>query len=84
MARLSTRARVRLKSRNPRAFALKGGGKRGRFPITDRRHAANALSRASQGVKRGTLSSSEAAQVRRKACGQYRDLPSCRKRNRGR
>ncbi len=38
-----------------------------KFPIPDAQHAANAKARATQGVKAGTLSTSDAARVRRKA-----------------
>ena len=44
-------------------FALPGR----RFPVEDRAHAANAKARATQGVKAGTLSESQAETVRRKA-----------------
>ncbi len=37
------------------------------YPVMDRSHAANAKARATQMVKRGKLSSSAAAQIRRKA-----------------
>jgi len=38
-----------------------------KYPIEDKAHAANAKARATQMVKRGKLSSSAAAQIRRKA-----------------
>jgi hypothetical protein len=41
-------------------------GKR-KFPMPDKSHAANAKARATQGVKRGTLSASSAAKIRSKA-----------------
>lgn len=41
-------------------------GKR-KFPMPDRNHAANAKARATQGVKRGTLSAGAAARIRAKA-----------------
>ncbi len=72
MARLTTTARKRL---SRRAFALppKRKGKRktpstvrGRFPIDTKARARNALARAAQGVKRGTLSAGEAATIRRR------------------
>jgi len=56
-------------------FALpgRGTGKKGAgpgsYPIPDRRHAANALSRSS--------GKPVAAQVRRKVCAKYPDMPSC-------
>lgn len=45
-------------------FGLPGQRK---FPMPDKSHAANAKARATQGVKRGTLSSSSAAKIRAKA-----------------
>ena len=57
------------------AFALpgQGSGKKGAgpgsYPIPDRSHAANALSRSS--------GKPVAAQVRRKVCAKYPDMPSC-------
>jgi len=77
MAKLTARGRRRLKRG---AFALKGR----RFPVNDKSHARNALARASQGVKRGTLSSGEAATVRRKVCGKYPSMPSCKRKGRRR
>ena len=56
-------------------FALPGRGKGkkgagpGSYPIPDRSHAANALSRSS--------GKPVAAQVRRKVCAKYPDMPSC-------
>jgi len=41
-------------------------GKR-KFPMPDRSHAANAKARATQGVKRGTLSEASAERIRAKA-----------------
>ena len=38
-----------------------------RFPINDPAHARNALARAAQGVKAGTLSTADAAKVRKAA-----------------
>jgi hypothetical protein len=43
------------------------------YPIEDRKHAANALSRVS-----GNGSSAEKARVKRKVCAKYPDMPSCR------
>ena len=72
MARITTARRKRL----PRgSFALppRRRGKRktsstvkGRFPIDTKARARNALARAAQGVKRGTLTATEAATIRRK------------------
>ncbi len=45
-------------------FGLPGQRK---YPMPDRAHAANAKARATQMVKRGKLSGSEAAEIRRKA-----------------
>ncbi len=45
-------------------FGLPGERK---YPMPDRAHAANAKARATQMVKRGKLSGSEAAEIRRKA-----------------
>ena len=45
-------------------FGLPGSRK---YPMPDRAHAANAKARATQMVKRGRLSSEQAAQIRRKA-----------------
>ena len=60
MPELTTKTRNSLASS---VFALPGR----RFPINDRAHASNALARATQGLKAGTLSSAEASKVRRKA-----------------
>ncbi len=51
-----------LKAKGPR-----GGAPRGNFPMPDRAHAANAKARAAQGVKKGTLSSSQKAKIDAKA-----------------
>ena len=45
-------------------FGLPGSRK---YPMPDKSHAANAKARATQMVKRGKLSSSAAAKIRRKA-----------------
>ena len=60
MAKLTTKQRKSLPSKD---FALPGR----RFPVNNASHARNALARASQGVKAGTLSSAQAAKVRAKA-----------------
>lgn len=60
MAELTTTSRNSLRDS---VFALPDR----RFPVNDRAHAANAKARATQGVKAGTLSASEAAKVRAKA-----------------
>lgn len=61
MAKLSAGAR---KSLPKSEFGLPGEKK---YPMPDRSHAANAKARATQGVKKGTLSPAAAARVRRKA-----------------
>jgi len=60
MARLTTSERSALPDS---AFA----GPNRSFPITDPSHAANAKARATQGVKKGTLSEAYAAKIRAKA-----------------
>lgn len=45
-------------------FGMPGSRK---YPMPDRRHAANAKARATQMVKRGKLSASSAAKIRAKA-----------------
>lgn len=77
MARLTQSRRKRL-PRSKFALPPRRRGKRktastvrGRFPIDTRARARNALARAAQGVKRGTLSSREAATVRRKVKRRY-------------
>ncbi len=61
MAKLKAAARKKIPSSK---FGLPGERK---YPMPDRAHAANAKSRATQMVKRGKLSGSEAAEIRRKA-----------------
>lgn len=46
------------------SFGMPGQRK---YPMPDRSHAANAKARATQQVKRGNLSASEAAKIRAKA-----------------
>ena len=60
MATLSTKQR---KAMPQKEYALPGK----KFPVNDRAHAANAKARASQGVKAGTLSKSQAEKVDAKA-----------------
>lgn len=60
MAKLTAAARKAIPQSK---FALPGD----RFPVEDKPHARAALSRASEGVNKGTLSTGEAATVRRKA-----------------
>lgn len=61
MALIKTPARNRMKSST---FGLPGEKK---YPMPDKAHAANAKARATQMVKRGKLSSSQAAKIRAKA-----------------
>ncbi len=61
MAKLKAAARKKIPSSK---FGLPGQRK---YPMPDRAHAANAKARATQMVKRGKLSGSEAAEIRRKA-----------------
>lgn len=64
MARLSYRQRTKLPRKD---FAIKGGGRKGRYPIPDKAHARAALSRASAAKKRGKLSASQYRAIVRKA-----------------
>lgn len=61
MAKLKAAARNKLPASK---FGMPGSSK---FPMPDKSHAANAKARATQGVKRGTLSASSAAKIRAKA-----------------
>ncbi len=61
MSELHAKARNAL---SDRVFGLPGSRK---FPMPDRSHAANAKARATQGVKKGTLSANSAAKIRAKA-----------------
>ncbi len=60
MAKLTSRARNNLPQS---AFAGPGRS----FPVEDRSHAANAKARATQAVKAGRMSSSEASRIKAKA-----------------
>lgn len=60
MAVLTTKGRDRMAASK---FALPGG----RYPVNDKAHARNALSRASQQLAKGNLSPEQAATVRHKA-----------------
>lgn len=60
MAKLSAAARKKLP-------ASKFAGPRKSFPIPDAAHAANAKARATQGVKAGRLTKSQAASIDAKA-----------------
>jgi hypothetical protein len=61
MAKLTAASRRRIPSSQ---FGEPGKRK---YPMPDRSHAANAKARATQQVKAGRLSSSEAAKIRAKA-----------------
>ncbi len=61
MAELTTQRRKGLKKQT---FGLPGQRK---YPMPDRSHAANAKARASQMLKRGTISESQHAQIFAKA-----------------
>jgi hypothetical protein len=64
---LSQMAKLKPKRRDalPKSeFGLPGKRK---YPMPDRSHAANAKARATQMVKRGKLSTEQAAEIRRKA-----------------
>jgi hypothetical protein len=61
MAELSARSRNALPDR---VFGLPGSR---RYPMPDRKHAANAKARATQQVKKGELSPASAARIRAKA-----------------
>ena len=63
MAVLTSRGRKAMLKKSPGKFALSGG----RFPINDKIHARNALARAAQGLKRGTLTPAEYKKVCAKA-----------------
>ena len=79
--RITTKGRRSLKKSQ---FGLPDGnrpGIKGRFPIDTIERARNALARAAQGVKRGTLSPAQAAQVRRRVHAKY---PSIGKRKKKR
>jgi hypothetical protein len=60
MAELSSKTRNALPDR---VFGLPGR----RFPLNNRSHAANAKARASEGVKKGWITSSQKATIDRKA-----------------
>lgn len=86
MARLTTRRRKGL-SRGKFALPPKRRGKnktsktvKGRFPIDTKARARNALARATQGVKRGTLSSSQAATIRRKVKRRFPSIKQSKRR----
>lgn len=61
MAKLTTKQRKKIPSRK---FALPGERK---YPITDKKHAANAKARATQQVKKGNLTPAQKAKIDAKA-----------------
>lgn len=65
MAKLTSRARNNL----PKS-AFAGPGRS--YPVEDRSHAANAKARATQAVKAGRMSSSEASKIKAKANAKLR------------
>lgn len=67
MSKLTSAARKRLPGES---FAFPGTKS---YPIEDRKHGANALSRVSQHG-----SPSQKATVKRKVCAKYPSLPSCK------
>ncbi len=72
MARLTSRSRNRL---SRRSFAIPGKGKgkaKGKYPIHDRTHAANALARSKN------KSPAVRAKVRAAVCRRYPSMPSCK------
>ena len=60
MAKLTTKARNAMPAKD---FALPGG----RYPVEDKKHAANAKSRATQQYNAGNLSAAQKAKVDAKA-----------------
>lgn len=60
MAKLTTKQRDKMPAKD---FALPGG----RYPVEDKKHAANAKSRAAQQFNKGNLSASQKAKVDAKA-----------------
>ena len=66
MAKLTQEERDKLSKKD---FALPGG----RYPIPDRSHGANAMARATQHA-----TPEEKAQIKKKVCSKYSDLPSCK------
>lgn len=58
---------LRAAQRNRLATSEFGLPKQRKYPMENKAHAANAKARATQMVKRGKLSSSDAAKIRRKA-----------------
>lgn len=68
MAKLTTAKRKKL---SKKSFAIP---EKRAYPIHDRRHAANALSRVAQ---HGTAE--EKRRVRAAVCKRYPDLPACKK-----
>lgn len=72
MAKLSTAQRKNL---DKAQFALPGkNGGPNRFPIPDPNHARNALARASEGVKKHTITPAQAAEIRRKVHAKFPNI----------
>lgn len=63
MAKLSYGARKSMQKNHPSEFALPGG----KYPVEDKPHARNALSRVSQSLAKGNISPADAAKVRHRA-----------------
>ena len=60
-------SKLKAARRNSLPASSFGEPKQRKYPMPDRSHAANAKARATQMVKRGKLSSGEAAKIRAKA-----------------
>lgn len=68
MAVLKAKSRNKLKSSQFGLPGAKGSGKaKGKYPMPDKSHAANAKARASEMVAKGKLSPEQAAKIRHKA-----------------
>lgn len=75
MAKLTTKGRRKIAAKN---FVFpKGKGpdtSKAQYPIHDKAHAINALSRGKQ-----NLSSGQYAVLKRKVCNKFPDLPACKR-----
>lgn len=60
-------AKLTSSRRNSLSKSTFGLPEKRKYPMPDKSHAANAKARATQQVKKGNLSSSEAAKIRKKA-----------------
>ena len=68
MAKLTAKKRNALKKTTFGLPGAKGKGKaKGKYPMPDKSHAANAKARASEMVAKGKLSPEQAAKIRHKA-----------------